>query len=95
MQIDVIGELLRSLQEFAPASIPYILDNTEISTYAFEEDADGFLLGVKNDLETLKGCYEELMVIADDEHHEEIANYCQDRILKLAKFIWMFDATLS
>jgi len=94
-QIDTIGELLRTLNTFAPSSLPYIIDNTEIDTFAFEETADGFLHGVKYDLEYLKGCYEELMAISENEGHEEIANYAQDRILKLAKFIWMLTVTLE
>ena len=75
---------------------PYqLLNQSEISTGIFEETADGFLEGVKDDLELLKGTYEELMAIAEDEGHKEIANYAQDQILDLAKSIWMLNSTLS
>ena len=94
-QIDTIGELIRTLNEPAPNSLPYIIDHTTIETYPFEENANGFLGGVKLDLELLKGCYIELMSVAEHEGHEEIANYAQDRILKLAKFIWMLTASLE
>jgi DNA-binding ferritin-like protein len=46
-------------------------------------------------LELLKGTYEELMAIAVDEGHKEIANYAQDQILDLAKSLWMLNSTLS
>lgn len=94
-QIDTIGELLRSLDDYMPCEIQDVLNQSEISTAIFEEDSDGFLHGVKDDLEHLKGTYEELMAVAELEGHEEIANYAQDRILALAKQIWMLNATLS
>ena len=94
-QIDTIAELLRSIDDYMPCEIQDVLNQSEISTAIFEEDSDGFLEGVKSDLELLKGTYEELMAVAEVEGHEEIANYSQDRILALAKFIWMLDATLS
>lgn len=94
-QIDTIAELLRSLNDYMPCEIQDVLNQSQISTAIFEETADGFLSGVKDDLETLKMDYETLMEIAEDEGHEEIANYAQDRILSLAKQIWMLEATLS
>jgi len=33
-------------------------------------------------------------VISTAEGHDEIANYAQDRVLALAKQIWMLDSTL-
>ena len=94
-QIDKLAELLRSIDEYMPCEIQDVLNQSEISTAIFEEDSDGFLHGVKDDLELLKGSYEGLMAVSEKEGHEEIANYAQERILQLAKFIWMFDATLS
>ena len=94
-QIDRLAELLRSLDDYMPCEIQDVLNNSEISTAIFEEDADGFLHGVKDDLEKLKGTYEELMAVADLEGHEEISNYAQEQILDLAKSIWMLTATLS
>lgn len=94
-QIDVLGELLRTLDDYMPCEIQDVLNQSEISTGIFEEDADGFLTGVRDDLELLKGSYEELMEVAEDEGHKEIANYAQDQILDLAKSIWMLNSTLS
>ena len=45
-QIDVLGELLRTLDDYMPCEIQDVLNQSEISTGIFEEDADGFLTGV-------------------------------------------------
>lgn len=94
-QIDFIGELLRTIQEYMPCDIQDVLFNSHIPLDAMEGTADELLDMVKEDLEHLKQCYQELMIISDQEGHEEIANYSQDRILALAKQIWMLESTLS
>jgi starvation-inducible DNA-binding protein len=94
-QIDKLAELLRTLDDYMPCEIQDVLNQSEIGTGIFEEDADGFLHGVKDDLESLKGSYESLMTVAEKDGHEEIANYAQERILQLAKFIWMLNSTLE
>lgn len=94
-QIDTIAELLRSLGDFMPNNLMDVMDGSSVSTFSMMGTADELISEVKTDLEELKGCYEELMHIAEDEGHEEIANYAQDRILALAKHIWMLDSTLS
>jgi DNA-binding ferritin-like protein len=94
-QIDVIAELIRTLQEFMPVSIAEVLACSEISDSDIEGDADELLNSVRDDLEQLKGCYEELMAVADSEGHEEISNYAQDQILDIAKSIWMLSSTLD
>ena len=94
-QIDIIGELLRSLGEMMPCDIFDILDNSEVRPTRIEGSSDELLEAVLDDLETLKGCYEELITIGESEGHKEIANYAQDRVLAIAKQIWMFKSTLS
>lgn len=94
-QIDILGELLRSIDEFMPDDIYGVLDTSEITTDAINGKADVLLSRVYDDLVALKDCYEELMTTADEEGHKEIANYAQDRILALAKFIWMLKSTLE
>lgn len=94
-QIDTIGELLRTLDDFMPSEIQFVLNESTISTAIFEGDSEDLLSGVRNDLEILKGFYEELMETAELEGHKEIANYAQDRILAIAKHIWMLNATLD
>lgn len=94
-QIDVIAELLRTLREEMPSEIQFVLNESTISTAIFDGDADHLLEGVLGDMETLKGFYEELMETAEQEGYKEIANYSQDRILAIAKHIWMLESTLD
>ena len=94
-QIDTIAELLRTLDEFMPSEIQFVLNESTIGTGIFEGTSDELLAGVRDDLETLKGFYEDLMEEAEQDGHKEIANYAQDRILAIAKFIWMLNATLD
>ena len=94
-QIDTLGELLRSLDAYMPCVLQEVLDKSHISPDIIDGDADTLLSDVMMDLEHLKECYEELMKVSDEEGHEEIANYAQDRILALAKQIWMLKSTLS
>jgi DNA-binding ferritin-like protein len=94
-EIDVIGELLRTLQEFMPTDLNEILANSELSTAPIEGTADELLALVKYDLEQLCDCYKELNEVAEEEEHDEIANYAQEQILDLNKSIWMLRSTLE
>ena len=94
-QIDVIAELLRTLQVFMPNCLTDIMDGSVISDEPIEGDADELLEAVRTDLEQLKDCYESLMAVADLEGHAEISNYSQDQILDIAKSIWMLNSTLD
>ena len=94
-QVDVIAELLRTLEVFMPHCLTDIQDGSEITDEPIEGDADELLELVRTDLEQLKGCYEELMAVADDEGHAEISNYAQDQVLDIAKSIWMLSSTLD
>ena len=94
-QIDMIGELLRTLGVFMPISIAEILMCSEIADTDVEGTADDLLTLVCDDLERLKECYEELMTTADEEGHRDIANYAQDQVLDIAKSIWMLTSTLD
>jgi DNA-binding ferritin-like protein len=94
-QIDALAELLRSMDAMMPDNLQEVLDGSNIMDTPMAGDADQLLTDVMSDLEELKMCHEELMIVATAEGHEEIANYAQDRILALAKYIWMFRSTLS
>ncbi|CAB4165910.1 Dps DNA-binding ferritin-like protein (oxidative damage protectant) [uncultured Caudovirales phage] len=94
-QIDVIAELLRSIGEFMPCCVADVTTGSHIEDEDVEGSADDLLATVRDNLDHLKDCYEELMVIANSEGHEPIGNYAQDRILTLAKYLWMLDSTLS
>lgn len=96
-EIDNLGELLRSLDAFMPNNLNLVLDTSAIVDSAVEGSADDLLMLVLDDLEQLKGSYEQLMEVSDEDEpeHEEISNYAQERILALAKHIWQFKSTLS
>jgi DNA-binding ferritin-like protein len=94
-EIDQIGELLRTLGVYMPCSLADIITDSHISADAIEGTADELLESVREDLEHLKDCYEELMAVAEEQGHAEISNYAQDQILDIAKSIWMLSSTLD
>ena len=94
-QIDTLGELLRTLQEFMPCDIQEVLDNSNLETGAIEGTADELIALGMEDLEYLVTEHRELIEIATEEKQDQIANYAQDRVLALGKHIWMYRATLE
>lgn len=94
-QIDKIGEILRTMQEYMPCDIQDVVFNSSIPTDAIEGSADTLLETVMMDLEHLLEDYKTLIVIADSESLEEISNYAQDQALDLEKSIWMIRSTLE
>jgi DNA-binding ferritin-like protein len=84
-QVDVLAELLRTLQAFMPHCLSDIMLGSVITDEPIEGSADELLSLVS----------EELMAVADDEGHAEISNYAQDQILDIAKSIWMLTSTLD
>lgn len=94
-QIDSIAEKIRTLDGFMPNSLQDVILSSHIPTFPIEGSSELLLDEVKTDLEHLKGCYEELIKVSESEGHDEIANYAQDRVLALAKHIWMLKATLE
>jgi len=94
-QIDKIGEILRTMQEYMPCSIVDVIADATIPTDAIEGTADYLLETVMMDLEHLLGDFKELIVIADEEGLEEISNYGQDQALDIEKSIWMLRSTLE
>ena len=71
------------------------MNNSHMPVDPIEGSADELLQLVMDDLEHLRDCYIELENIADNDGHEEIANYAQDQILDLNKSIWMLKSTLE
>ena len=94
-QIDKIGEILRTMQEYMPCNINDVIDQATIPTDTIEGPADLLLETVMMDLEHLLGDFKELIIIADAEGLEEISNYGQDQALDLEKSIWMLRSTLE
>ena len=94
-QIDVLGELLRTLKEYMPCDLGEVIADSQIGTDVLEGDADFLLECIKEDLEFLCNEYRELIVIAEEEEQSQIANYAQEQVLDLDKSIWMLDSTLG
>jgi len=94
-QIDMLGELLRTLQEYMPCDIQEVLDEANIPTDAIEGSSLDLIELVMADLEYLATEHRELITVATEEKQDQIANYAQDRVLALEKHIWMHRATLE
>ena len=94
-QIDKIGELLRSMDEYMPCDILEVVETTRMPQGAIEGTADELLLQVQDDLQSLLDDFKELIAVADGEGLDEIANYAQDQALDLEKSLWMLRVTLE
>lgn len=94
-EIDKIGEILRTMQEYMPNCLTDIITDATIPCDAIEGSADEMLEAVMMDLEHLLEDYKELIIVASDEGLEEISNYAQDQALDLEKSIWMLRSTLE
>jgi starvation-inducible DNA-binding protein len=94
-EIDVLGELLRTLQEMMPTDLNDILSNSDLPTGAIEGSADELLEMVYDDLDLLCDAYKELNIVAAEDGHDEISNYAQEQILDLNKSLWMLRSTLE
>ena len=94
-QIDRIGELLRTMQEYMPGDINGVVNESTIPTDAIEGTSDYLLEQVMMDLEHLLDDFKTLIMIADNEGYDEIGNYAQDQALDLEKSIWMLRVTLE
>ena len=93
---DDLGELIRSLDELAPETITDILSLASMNdTTAYGTDASDLLRLVLDGQEHMVDSYEKLMSIANEEGHEDVGNFAQDRIRQHKKFIWMLKATLD
>ena len=94
-EIDKIGEILRTMQEYMPCDLNEVVFESTIPTDAIEGTADSLLETVMMDLEHLLEDYKALITIANDEGFEEVSNYAQDQALDLEKSIWMLRSTLE
>jgi len=94
-EIDKIGEILRTMDDYMPCDISEVIAESHIDTGELSGDADFLLEMVRDDLEHLLGEYKELISIASDEDLEEISNYAQDQALDIEKSLWMLRSTLG
>ena len=94
-QIDRIGEILRSIDEYMPCDISELIQMSDMPTDAIEGSADHLLQAVREDLEHLLTEFQDLIRTADAEGLEEISNYAQDQALDIEKSLWMLRVTLE
>ena len=94
-EIDKIGEILRTMDEYMPCDLSEVIAESHIDTGELSGDADHLLTMVQEDLEHLLDEYKQLIEIANDEGLDEISNYGQDQALDLEKSLWMLRSTLG
>jgi len=93
---DDLGELIRALDSLAPETISEILRTADMEdTTSNGTDAMSLLALVLDGQEHMINSYTKLMVIANDEGHEDVGNFAQDRIRQHKKFVWMLKASLE
>lgn len=93
-EIDVLGEIVRTLQEMVPDSLATIVSTASIAE-GYTYDADSMLELVKTVLEELVGSYKRVEEECDTDEYEHIANHAQERVLALEKYIWQLRSTLE
>ena len=93
-EIDKLGEIIRTMYEYAPMTIEDILDTTTLDEKTTDGGADGMLTIVMESLEHLVACYYEIQNLSGDIEYAHIGNHAQDRVTTLEKFIWMLRSTL-
>jgi DNA-binding ferritin-like protein len=94
-EIDKIGEILRTMDEYMPCDLNEVIADSHIDTGELSGSADHLLAMVQEDLEHLLDEFKQLIEIAAEEGLEEISNYAQDQALDLEKSIWMLRSTLA
>jgi len=92
--IDVLAELLRSSGEFMPLYLNQIIVDSHIDDEALVGTSQDFLEQVRADLTKLTELYQELVRVANEDDADDVADFAQNEIRQLHKFLWMLDSTL-
>jgi len=93
--IDTIAEFLRTLDEPMPVSLDAVLRGSDIADQDQTGTADQLLTSVAGDVVDLVGLHRDLIRAATEADQDQLANYAQDRITTLERFLWMLRSTLS
>ena len=93
--VDGLAEQVRALGQFAPASLSEIDKGSKITFSDTPPDAMGMVAKLAGDNDIVIGALNEAQHAANDEDHQGLANYLQDRLNLHAKWGWMLRATLS
>jgi DNA-binding ferritin-like protein len=94
-EIDVLGEMLRTIKAFVPNDLDTVINISPIADSKTEGDADELLEDIEDTLELLIEQYRELYMIAEMARDVDISNHVQDFIGKLAKLKWMIESTIN
>ena len=95
-QIDVIAELLRTVEVKMPNDLHMVHTMANISSEIDDMSDIDYLEAVYDDVETMIDTYKMLQEdIGDDIEYNHIANYAQDRVMTLQKFCWMLRSTID
>jgi starvation-inducible DNA-binding protein len=94
-QIDSLAELIRTIGDFMPITLGEVMLNSHNTDEPMAGTSDQLLSAVKDHLEHLFDCYVDLNEVADEEELEHIANYAQEQMLILKKFVWKLESVLE
>jgi DNA-binding ferritin-like protein len=94
-ETDTLGEIIRTLREYAPMTIYDILSGASLDEDTTVGGADGMLEIVRDALLHLVEQYHAIQELADDVEYEHISNHAQERVTALEKFIWKLHSTLE
>jgi DNA-binding ferritin-like protein len=97
-EIDTLGELLRTIDVEMPNTLADIIADSEVSDSAVNDNGDGeeFLIAAQEDLEKLIDIHLDLEETTKDLlEFNHLANYAQDRVKTLHKYLWMVKSTLK
>jgi DNA-binding ferritin-like protein len=94
-ETDTLGEIIRTLREYAPMTIYDILSGASLDEDTTTGGADGMLEIVKDSLLHLVEQYQAIQELAETEEYRHISNHAQERVTALEKFIWKLHSTLE
>jgi starvation-inducible DNA-binding protein len=93
--IDTIGEKIRELDTFAPASLAAYQKTSVIDDFDGVMDAKGYVERLMQDNERMIMFLNKLFVIAEAENNQAIMNYIAERLDAHAKNRWMLRTSLN
>ena len=93
--IDTLAEFTRTLKAKMLPSLGDVIATGATADTQVEGDADELLQGVYDDLEIMIDLYQDLNIVANEEMHDELANFAQDQMRLLRRSCWMLRATLE
>ena len=94
-QVDDIGELIRTLQDFAPCDLENLCKESGVPCTELYGDSEHYLNEVMNDLYVLKSVFEELLKASKEEDLDQVTGYAEDQLVMIAKHIWQLESTLG